>query len=49
MRFSLISSAIVASLIGYGSTIALLLAAAAALGATPGQSGELSRDKTLSC
>jgi benzoate membrane transport protein len=38
MRFSLISSAIVASLIGYGSTIALLLAAAAALGATPAQS-----------
>ena len=38
MRFSLISSALVASLIGYGSTIALLLAAAAALGATPAQS-----------
>ncbi|WP_415233436.1 benzoate/H(+) symporter BenE family transporter [Pseudorhodobacter sp.] len=38
MRVSLISSAIVASLVGYGSTIALLLAAAAALGATPAQS-----------
>lgn len=38
MRFSLFSSALVASLIGYGSTIALLLAAAQALGATPAQS-----------
>jgi benzoate membrane transport protein len=38
MRISLFSSALVASLIGYGSTIALLLAAAAALGATPAQS-----------
>lgn len=38
MRFSLFSSAIVASLVGYGSTIALLLSAAAALGATPAQS-----------
>ena len=38
MRFSLFSSALVASLIGYGSTISLLLAAAAALGATPAQS-----------
>jgi benzoate membrane transport protein len=38
MRFSLFSSALVASLIGYGSTIALVLASAAALGATPSQS-----------
>ncbi len=37
MRVSLVSSAIVASLVGYGSTIALLLSAAAALGATPAQ------------
>lgn len=37
MRISLISSALVASLVGYGSTIALLLSAAAALGATPAQ------------
>ena len=33
----MISAALVASLVGYGSTIALVLAAAAALGATPGQ------------
>lgn len=38
MRLSLFSSAIVAAFVGYGSTIALLLAAAAALGATPAQS-----------
>lgn len=38
MRVSLFSSATVAALVGYGSTIALLLAAAAALGATPAQS-----------
>ena len=37
MRFSLISAALVAALVGYGSTIALVLAAAAALGATEGQ------------
>ncbi|RUS59935.1 benzoate transporter BenE [Pseudorhodobacter sp. E13] len=37
MRISLISSALVASLVGYGSTIALLLSAAAAVGATPAQ------------
>lgn len=37
MRASLISSALVAALVGYGSTIALILAAAAALGATPDQ------------
>ena len=37
MRASLISAAFVAALVGYGSTIALVLAAAAALGATPGQ------------
>jgi benzoate membrane transport protein len=38
MRLSMVSSALVAALVGYGSTIALLLAAAAALGATPAQS-----------
>ena len=37
MRFSMISAALVAALVGYGSTIALVLAAAAALGASPGQ------------
>jgi len=37
MRISLFSAALVASLIGYGSTIALVMAAAAALGATPAQ------------
>jgi benzoate membrane transport protein len=37
MRFSLISAAIVAALVGYGSTIALVLSAAAAVGATPEQ------------
>ena len=37
MRFSLISAALVASLVGYGSTIALVLAAASALGATEAQ------------
>lgn len=35
MRLSLVSSALVAALVGYGSTITLVLAAAAALGATP--------------
>lgn len=33
----MISAALVAALVGYGSTIALLLSAAAAVGATPGQ------------
>jgi benzoate membrane transport protein len=37
MRFSMISAALVAALVGYGSTIALVLAAAAAVGATAGQ------------
>lgn len=37
MRFSYISSALVGALVGYGSTIALVLAAAHALGATPAQ------------
>ena len=37
MRASLFSAALVAALVGYGSTIALVLAAAAALGATPAQ------------
>ncbi len=37
MRVSLISAALVAALVGYGSTIALVLTAAAAIGATPVQ------------
>lgn len=37
MRISLISAALVAALVGYGSTIALVLAAAAAVGATEAQ------------
>ncbi|WP_103334755.1 benzoate/H(+) symporter BenE family transporter [Pseudotabrizicola formosa] len=37
MRISLISAAVVAALVGYGSTIALVLAAALAVGATPAQ------------
>jgi benzoate membrane transport protein len=37
MRASLFSAALVAALVGYGSTIALVLAAAAAVGATPSQ------------
>lgn len=37
MRASLISAALVAALVGYGSSIAIVLAAAAALGATPDQ------------
>jgi benzoate membrane transport protein len=37
MRLSLISAALVAALVGYGSTIALVLAAAAAVGATPAE------------
>lgn len=39
MRPSMIFAALVAALVGYGSTIALVLAAAAALGATPAQTG----------
>lgn len=38
MRLSMISSALVAALIGYGSTIALVLAAAQAVGASTAQS-----------
>ena len=37
MQISMISAALVAALVGYGSTIALVLAAAAALSATPAQ------------
>lgn len=37
MRISLISAALVAALVGFGSTIALVLAAAQALGASPEQ------------
>ena len=37
MRLSMLSAALVAALVGYGSTIALVLAAAAALNATPDQ------------
>ncbi len=37
MRASLLSAALVAALVGFGSTIALVLAAAAAVGATPEQ------------
>lgn len=37
MRLSLLSAATVAALVGYGSTIALVLAAAQALGASPAQ------------
>jgi benzoate membrane transport protein len=37
MRASLVSAALVAALVGYGSTIALVLAAAVAVGATPAQ------------
>lgn len=37
MRLSMISAALVAALVGYGSTIALVLAAAAALGASADQ------------
>lgn len=37
MRGSQISAAIVATLVGYGSSVALVIAAAAALGATPAQ------------
>ncbi len=37
MRATMISAALVAALIGYGSTIALVLSAAAAVGATPAQ------------
>ena len=37
MRISMLSAALVAALVGYGSTIALVLSAATALGATPVQ------------
>ena len=37
MRVSMISAALVAALVGYGSTIALVLSAAAAVGASPAQ------------
>ncbi len=37
MQFSLVSAALVAALVGYGSTIALVLAAATAVGATAAQ------------
>lgn len=37
MRLSVISAALVAALVGYGSTIALVLAAARALGASPAE------------
>lgn len=37
MRLSILSSALVAALVGYGSTIALVLSAAAAVGATAAQ------------
>ena len=37
MRISLISAALVAALVGFGSTVALVLSAATALGATPAQ------------
>ena len=37
MRLSLFSAALVAALVGYGSSIAILLAAAQAVGATPAQ------------
>lgn len=39
MRPSMLSAALVAALVGYGSTIALVLSAAAAVGATPEQAG----------
>ncbi len=41
MRVSLISAALVAALVGYGSTIALVLAAAAAVGADAGADRKL--------
>ncbi len=37
MRLSIITSAVVAALVGFGSTVALLIAAAAAVGASPEQ------------
>jgi benzoate membrane transport protein len=37
MRASMISAALVAALVGYGSSVAIVLAAATALGATPAQ------------
>lgn len=37
MRISMISAAVVAALVGYGASVAIVLAAAAAFGATPAQ------------
>ena len=37
MRLSIVTSAVVASLVGFGSTIAIIIAAAQAVGATPAQ------------
>lgn len=37
MRLSIVTSAVVASLVGFGSTIAIVIAAAQAVGATPAQ------------
>jgi benzoate membrane transport protein len=37
MRISMISAAVVAALVGYGASVAIVIAAAAALGATPAQ------------
>ena len=37
MRLSIVTSALVASLVGFGSTIAIIIAAAQAVGATPAQ------------
>ncbi len=37
MRISMVSAAIVAALVGYGASVAIVIAAAAALGATPAQ------------
>ncbi len=37
MRISMISAAVVAALVGYGASVAIVLAAAAALGASPAQ------------
>ena len=37
MRASMVSAAVVAALVGYGASVAIVLAAATALGATPAQ------------
>ncbi|HEV2559937.1 MAG TPA: benzoate/H(+) symporter BenE family transporter [Microvirga sp.] len=37
MRLSVVTSAVVAALVGFGSTVALIISAAQAVGATPGQ------------